>query len=53
MNMQDQQPPMALDTFDASQFEMSNNEATKSIDDAPMGIDEGQFDMTPTKGLQQ
>lgn len=21
--------------------------------DVPMGIDEGQFDMTPTKGLQQ
>lgn len=51
MTMQDQQPPMAPDTFDASQFEMSNNEATKSI--APKGIDEGQFDMTPTKSLQQ
>ena len=45
------QPPM--DTFDASQFEMANDEATKSIDDVPMGIDEGQFDMTPIKGLQQ
>ena len=43
------QPP----TFDASQFEMSNNEATKSIDDALMGIDEGQFDIGPSKGLQQ
>ena len=46
------QPP--TDVFDASQFEMFNNEATKSIDDEPMStIDEGQFDMTPTKGLQQ
>lgn len=45
------QPP--TDIFDASQFEMANDEATKSIDDVPMGIDEGQFDMTPTKGLQQ
>lgn len=52
MDMQDQQPPMAPDTFDVLQFEMSDNEATKSIDDAPMGIDEGQFDMTPTKSLQ-
>lgn len=42
------QPP----TFDASQFEMSN-EVTKSIDDAPMAIDEGQFDIGPSKGLQQ
>lgn len=41
------QPP----TFDASQFEMANDEAT--IDDAPMGIDEGQFDIGPSKGLQQ
>lgn len=45
------QPP--TDIFDASQFEMANDEATKSIDDVSMGIDEGQFDMTPTKGLQQ
>lgn len=45
------QPP--TDTFDASQFEIANDEATKSIDDVPMGIDEGQFDMTPIKGLQQ
>ena len=44
------QPPTAPD-FDVSQFEM--DEATKSIDDVPMGIDEGQFDMAPTKGLQQ
>lgn len=42
------QPP----TFDASQFEMSN-EVTKSIDDAPMAIDEGQFDIGPSKVLQQ
>ena len=41
------QPP----TFDASQFEMANDEAT--IDDVPMGIDEGQFDIGPSKGLQQ
>ena len=42
------QPP----TFDASQFEMANDEAT--IDDEPMStIDEGQFDMAPIKGLQQ
>lgn len=49
------QPPTApdMEDFDASQFEMSNNEATKSIDDVPMGIDEGQFDMSPTNGLQQ
>lgn len=45
------QPP--TDIFDASQFEMANDEATNSIDDVSMGIDEGQFDMTPTKGLQQ
>lgn len=45
------QPP--TDVFDASQFEMSNNEATKSIDDIPMGIDEGQFDIDSSKGLQQ
>lgn len=47
------QPPTAPDAFDALQFEMSNNEATKSIDDAPMVIDEGQFDIGPSKGLQQ
>lgn len=49
------QPPTApdMEAFDASQFEMSNNEATNSIDDEPMGIDEGQFDMTRAKGLQQ
>ena len=50
------QPPTApdMEAFDASQFEMSNNEATKTIDDEPMStIDEGQFDMAPTKGLQQ
>ena len=41
------QPP----TFDASQFEMAADEAT--IDDAPMAIDEGQFDIGSTKGLQQ
>ena len=47
------QPPTVPD-FDASQFEMSNNEATKTIDDEPMSaIDEGQFDMTRAKGLQQ
>lgn len=46
------QPP-TVSKFDASQFEMFNNEATKSIDDAPMGIDEGQFDIGPSKGLQQ
>ena len=46
------QPP--TDVFDASQFEMSNNEATKTIDDEPMStIDEGQFDTAPIKGLQQ
>lgn len=46
------QPPTAPDAFDASQFEMSNNEAT--IDDEPMStIDEGQFDIGPSKGLQQ
>lgn len=45
------QPPTVPD-FDASQFEMSNNEAT--IDDEPMStIDEGQFDIGPSKGLQQ
>ena len=42
--------PLA-DVFDVSQFEMANDEAT--VDDVPMGIDEGQFDVTPTKGLQQ
>ena len=47
------QPPTAPDAFDASQFEMSNNEATKRIDDALMAIDEGQFDIGPSKGLQQ
>lgn len=36
--------------FDASQFEMSNNEA---IIEPMSTIDEGQFDMTLTKGLQQ
>ena len=44
------QPPTVPD-FDASQFEM--DEATKSIDDVSMGIDEGQFDIGPSKGLQQ
>ena len=45
------QPPTVSD-FDASQFEMSNNEA--AIDDEPMStIDEGQFDIGPSKGLQQ
>ena len=40
--------------FDASQFEMAFDEATKTIDDEPMStIDEGQFDMTRAKGLQQ
>ena len=40
--------------FDASQFEIASDEATKTIDDGPMSaIDEGQFDMAPTKGLQQ
>ena len=53
------QPPKVDDyvqpvsEFDASQFEMASDEATRNIDDVPMGIDEGQFDMTPTKGLQQ
>lgn len=50
------QPPTApdMEAFDASQFEMSNNEATKAIDDEPMStIDEGQFDIGPLKGLQQ
>lgn len=43
---------MASDAFDASQFEMAADEAT--IDNkVNMAIDEGQFDMTPTKGLQQ
>lgn len=47
------QPPTVPD-FDASQFEMVSDEATKTIDDESMPvIDEGQFDMTPTKGLQQ
>lgn len=47
------QPPTVPD-FDASQFEMASDEATKTIDDEPMSaIDEGQFDMTRTKGLQQ
>ena len=46
------QPP-TVPEFDASQFEMANDEVTKSIDDVPMAIDEGQFDMTPAKGLQQ
>lgn len=40
-----------MEAFDVSQFEMSNKEATNAID--AMGIDEGQFDMSPTKGLQQ
>ena len=43
------QPP--TDVFDASQFEMAADEAT--IDDAPMAIDERQFDIGPSKGLQQ
>lgn len=43
--------PSTVPEFDPSQFEMSNNEAT--IDDVPMGLDEGQFDMASTKGLQQ
>lgn len=43
-----------MEAFDASQFEMSNNEAIKTIDDESMStIDEGQFDMAPIKGLQQ
>lgn len=47
------QPPTVPD-FDASQFEMVSDEATKTIDDEPMSvIDEGQFDMTRAKGLQQ
>ena len=47
------QPPTVPD-FDASQFEMAFDEATKTIDDEPMStIDEGQFDMAPSKGLQQ
>lgn len=45
------QPLTAPDAFDASQFEMVADEAT--IDDVPMGIDEGQFDMGLSKGLQQ
>ena len=44
------QPP----TFDVSQFEMASDEATKTIDDEPMSaIDEGQFDIGPSKGLQR
>jgi hypothetical protein len=47
------QPPTVSD-FDAFQFEMASDEATKTIDDEPMSaIDEGQFDMTRAKGLQQ
>ena len=47
------QPPTVPD-FDASQFEMASDEATKTIDDEPMSaIDEGQFDMGLSKGLQQ
>ena len=47
------QPPTVPD-FDASQFEMVSDEATKTIDDESMSvIDEGQFDMTRAKGLQQ
>lgn len=47
------QPPTVSD-FDASQFEMASDEATKTIDDEPMSaIDEGQFDIGPSKGLQQ
>ena len=47
------QPPTVPD-FDASQFEIASDEATKTIDDGPMSaIDEGWFDMAPTKGLQQ
>lgn len=47
------QPP-TVSEFDASQFEMSNNEAINVIDDEPMSaIDEGQFDIGPIKGLQQ
>ena len=38
-----------MEAFDASQFEMAVDEAT--IDD--VGIDEGQFDIGPSKGLQQ
>ena len=46
--------PLTVSDFDASQFEMASDEATKTIDDGPMSaIDEGQFDMAPTKGLQQ
>lgn len=47
------QPP-TVSNFDASQFEIPSNEAINRIDDEPMSIiDEGQFDMMPTKGLQQ
>lgn len=47
------QPPTVSD-FDVSQFEMASDEVTKTIDDEPMSdIDEGQFDMTRAKGLQQ
>ena len=42
----------SVSEFDPSQFEM--DEATKTIDDEPMStIDEGQFDIGPSKGLQQ
>ena len=46
--------PSTVPDFDVSQFEMASDEATKTIDDEPMStIDEGHFDMTPIKGLQQ
>ena len=47
-------PPVYVEPvpeFDASQFEMITEEATKSVDN--VGIDERQFDMRPTKSLQQ
>ena len=42
--------PSTVPEFDASQFEMSNNEA---IIEPMSTIDEGQFDIGPSKGLQQ
>lgn len=42
--------PSTVPEFDVSQFEMSNNEA---IIEPMSAIDEGQFDIGPSKGLQQ